>query len=103
MKQIKKIEIDSLVFEDDSINDVIKQLEEYKLKYSDYMDLRLDSESSYDGGYYTYLKDDRYETDVEEQLREKREVEYADRNDANLRKQYEALKVKFEPSIKTEQ
>ena len=101
MKQLKSYEIDRLSF-DDTIDNVIKQLQELKASHSQHQNLRIKEESTYDGGYYYWLVGDRLETDAEEAHREKSEAEWALRHLENQRLQYEALKAKFEPSIKTE-
>ena len=47
MKQTRVEELDSLVFEFESIDDVIKLLESYKSTYANHSNLRLDSECCY--------------------------------------------------------
>lgn len=96
MKKLKDYEIDRINIEG-SIDKIIKELEEYKIKYSNRQNLRVCEESCYDGGYYHWLKGERLETDAEEALREKNEAEWAIRHEANQRAQFEALKAKFDP------
>lgn len=79
-----------------SIDDAIKQLQSYKAKYSDYTNLRIVEDCVYEGGYFYDLHGDRLETDQEQTARleakkydDERQLEYD-------RKQYEALKAKFE-------
>lgn len=97
MKKLKTHDLDGLDLYD-SLDNIIKQLEQLKEKYSEYENLRIDEESAYEGGYYYYLRGDRLETDEEESLREKYETENLNRIEENQRKQYEILKAKFEPS-----
>lgn len=89
-KELLRIDIEG------SLDDVIKQLEGYKEKYSEYTNLRIVDDHTYEGGCYYDLFGDKLETDLEEsnrlaaeKEREKRRLEYE-------RKQYEILKAKFE-------
>lgn len=95
MKKIKSKELVGLEIEG-SLDIFIKQLEGYKEKYSEYTNLRIVEESVYEGGYYYYLYGDKLETDLEESNRLAAEKERDERRLANERKQYEALKAKFE-------
>jgi hypothetical protein len=101
MKQKRTYEIDRLEF-DGPIDEVVKDLQDIKVKYAEHENLRVYAESTYDGGYYHYLRGERLETDAEEVYREDNEAKDAAQREASLRHQYEALKAKFEPSIKTE-
>jgi hypothetical protein len=95
MKKIKSKELLGLEIEG-SLDICIKQLEGYKEKYSEYTNLRIVEESVYEGGYYHYLYGDKLETDLEESNRLAAEKERDERRLEYERKQYEALKVKFE-------
>jgi len=97
MKKIKSIEIDRISIEG-TIDEVVKQFQSYKTQYEpNFNNVRITEESTYEGGYYYYLVGDRLETDEEEAIREKNEAEWTARQEDSLRKQYEALKAKFEP------
>lgn len=89
-KELLRIDIEG------SLDDAIKQLEGYKEKYSEYTNLRIVEDYTYEGGCYYDLFGDKIEIDLEEsnrlaaeKEREKRRLEYE-------RKQYEILKAKFE-------
>jgi len=95
MKKIKSKELLRLEIEG-SLDDTIKQLEDYKKRYSEYTNLRIVADYVYEGGYYYDLYGDKLETDLEESNRLAAEKQ---RNEIQLeyeRKQYEALKAKFE-------
>jgi hypothetical protein len=95
MKKIKSKELLGLEIEG-SLDDTIKQLEDYKKRYSEYTNLRIVEESVYEGGYYYCLYGDKLETDLEESNRLAAEKQRDERRLENERKQYEALKAKFE-------
>jgi len=95
MKKIKSKELLRLEIEG-SLDDTIKQLEDYKKRYSEYTNFRIVEESVYEGGYYYYLYGDKLETDLEESNRIAAEKERDERRLEYERKQYEALKAKFE-------
>jgi hypothetical protein len=95
MKKIKSKELLRLEIEG-SLDDTIKQLEDYKKRYSEYTNLRIVEESVYEGGYYYDLYGDKLETDLEESNRIAAEKERDERRLEYERKQYEALKAKFE-------
>lgn len=90
LHHLKKLQIDG------SLDDVIKQLENYKKEYSEYTNLRIVEDPQYDGGYYHDLFGDRLETDLEESNRLAAEKERDERNEAYERQQYEKLKAKYE-------
>jgi hypothetical protein len=95
MKIIKSKELLRIDIEG-SLDNAIKQLEGYKEKYSEYTNLRIVEDPVYDGGYYYYLYGDKLETDLEESNRLAAEKAYNERRLEYERKQYEALKAKFE-------
>jgi hypothetical protein len=95
MKKIKSKELVGLEIEG-SLDDTIKQLEDYKKRYSEYTNLRIIEQSVCEGGYYYYLYGDKLETDLEESNRIAAEKERDERRLEYERKQYEALKAKFE-------
>ena len=95
MKKIKPKELLRLEIEG-SLDICIKQLEGYKEEYSEYTNLRIVADYVYEGGYYYDLYGDKLETDLEESNRLAAEKERNERRLENERKQYEALKAKFE-------
>jgi hypothetical protein len=101
MKQIKKHNITTLHFSG-TIGEVIKKLKsEVKYYSEEYTNLRIDNISNWDsdGCYYKHiLFGDKPETDEEEALRIKQEKESTKWREENDRRQYEALKSKFEKS-----
>jgi hypothetical protein len=95
MKKIISKNIERLDLET-NIDNLIRELQDYKVQYSDYENLRINIESNYEGSDDHYLRGDRMETDEEEKLRLSREESAERKNTEFLRKQYEALKAKFE-------
>jgi|688.fasta_scaffold266811_3 hypothetical protein len=89
-KELLRLEIEG------SLDDVMKQLEGYKEKYSEYTNLRIVADYVYEGGYYYDLYGDKLETDLEESNRLAAEKQRNERQFEYERKQYEALKAKFE-------
>jgi hypothetical protein len=95
MKKYIKKDLDTPDLEG-SLDSIIEALIEAREKYKHFDNLRIDEETAYDGGYYYYLRGDTLETDQEEELRIKREKEYEKSRLEQDRRQYEALKAKFE-------
>lgn len=95
MKQNKSHELLRLDLEG-TLDEAIKQLQSYKERYSDYTNLRIVEDHVYEDGYYFDLYGDRLETDKEEANRLNAEKSRNERQLENERKQYEALKAKFE-------
>jgi hypothetical protein len=100
MKKIKTHTLTTLHFSG-TLYEVIDSLTQEFGYYSDeYTNLKLDYDySCEDGSYYRHtLYGDKLETDEEEALRLKQEVEYNQRQFEFEKRQYEALKAKFEKS-----
>lgn len=95
MKQIKSHELLRLDL-NGTLDEAINQLQSYKERYSDYTNLRIVEDIVYEGGYYWDLYGDRLETDLEETNRINAEKSRTERQLEYDRKQYEALKAKFE-------
>jgi hypothetical protein len=95
MKQIKSHELLRLDL-DGTLDEAIEQLQSYKERYSDYTNLRIVEDCVYEGGYVYDLLGDRLETDLEENYRINEEKSRDERQTEYERKQYEALKAKFE-------
>ena len=95
MKQIKSRDLLRLDLEG-TLDEAIEMLNSYKERYSDYHNLRVVIDYAYEGGQYLDLYGDRLETDVEEANRLNAEKSRNDRQTEYERKQYEALKAKFE-------
>lgn len=95
MKKIKSHELLRIDI-DGSLDDCIKQLQGYTERYSDYTNLRIIPDYGYEGGYVLDLYGDRLETDMEESHRLNTERIQSERQLEYERKQYEALKAKFE-------
>lgn len=99
MKKIISHKLTTLHFSG-TIDEVIKQLKQEEEYYSEeYTNLRIDNIYDWDskGSYYEHiLFGDKLETDEEEALRMKQEDENKKWREENDRRQYEALKAKFE-------
>jgi hypothetical protein len=95
MKQIKSHELLRLDLYS-TLDEAINQLQSYKERYSEYTNLRIVEDHVYEGGYYYDLFGDRLETDLEETNRLNTEKDRNERQTEYERKQYEALKAKFE-------
>jgi hypothetical protein len=95
MKKIKSYYLLRLDL-DGTLDEAIEMLNSYKERYSDYTNLRIVEDCVYEGGYFYDLHGDRLETDQEETNRINAEKIQSERQLEYERKQYEALKAKFE-------
>jgi len=93
-KKLIEKEIDRVYFDDD-IDTIIEMLQGFKEKYKDCEGVRIEQESTYEGGYYHNLVVTRMETDKEYFDR----TNYETKREAELKemrlRQYETLKKEF--------
>jgi hypothetical protein len=79
-----------------NLDNIIEAMINAREKYKHFDNLRIVEEYADNGDYYYYLRGDTPESDEQEALRIKREKEYEQSRLERDRRQYEALKAKFE-------
>lgn len=91
--QYDKIEVDF----DDSVENIIKMLENYQTQYSDYTNLRVIKEPArYSEDYEYFLYGSREENDIEYEYRITQEAKMRISKEERDRAEYERLRKKFE-------
>ena len=94
-KIVLNCELESIFF-DDTVDNIINDLQTLKIMYKNYDNLRIVEDAAYDGGYYHHIHGERLETDAEAQKRIDYEKMRADELREMRKKQYEALKKELE-------